>query len=352
MTSSAALPIPTDPRWTAVLTRDSTADGRFVYAVRTTGVWCHPSSPTRRPRPGNVEFFDTPAAAEAAGYRPSRRAAPADAHAAHIAAACRRIDASVGAGEAAPALDELARASGLSPFHFHRLFKAATGQTPAAWARARRAAALRQTLPESASVTDALYNAGFAAPSRFYAQAPGALGMAPADYRAGGRGQRIRFAVGQCTLGAILVAESARGLCAIALGDDAKALVRQLQDQFPQAELMGGDATFEQHVAQVIGFVEQPGLGLDLPLDVRGTAFQQRVWQALRAVPAGQTVSYAEIAQRIGQPRATRAVAQACAANALAVAIPCHRVVRSDGALSGYRRGVERKAALLTREVS
>ena len=174
--------------------------------------------------------------------------------------------------------------------------------------------------------------------------------MAPGAFRAGGRGQSIRFAVGQCTLGAILVAESARGICAIALGDDAQALVRQLQDQFPNAQLTGGDAAFEQHVARVIGFVEQPGLGLDLPLDVRGTAFQQRVWQALRAVPAGQTVSYAEIAQRIGQPRAVRAVAQACAANALAVAIPCHRVVRSDGALSGYRWGVERKAALLVRE--
>ena len=350
MTPPAALPIPADPRWTAVLARDARADGRFVYAVRTTGVWCHPSSPTRRPRPGNVEFFDTPAAAEAAGYRPSRRAAPAGEHAARIAAACHRIEACVQAGEPAPALDELAHASGLSPFHFHRLFKAATGLTPAAWARARRADALRQALPRSARVTDAVYDAGFGAPSRFYAQADAALGMAPGAFRAGGRGQSIRFAVGQCTLGAILVAESARGICAIALGDDAQALVRQLQDQFPNAQLTGGDAAFEQHVARVIGFVEQPGLGLDLPLDVRGTAFQQRVWQALRAVPAGQTVSYAEIAQRIGQPRAVRAVAQACAANALAVAIPCHRVVRSDGALSGYRWGVERKAALLACE--
>ena len=280
----------------------------------------------------------------------SRRTPPEAEHAERIAAACARIEACVQAGEPAPPLAELAQAAGLSPFHFHRVFKAATGQTPAAWARARRAAALRAALPTSRRVTDAVYDAGYGAASRFYAQADAALGMAPADYRAGGRGQRIRFAVGQCTLGAILVAESTRGLCAIALGDEPEALVRQLQDQFPHAQLVGGDAVFEQHVAQVIGFVEQPGIGLNLPLDVRGTAFQQRVWQALRQVPAGRTVSYAEIAQRIGQPRAMRAVAQACAANTLAVAIPCHRVVRSDGALSGYRWGVERKAALLGRE--
>ena len=277
-------------------------------------------------------------------------AAPRDGHGPHIAAACRRIEACVKAGAPAPTLHDLAQPSGLSPFHFHRLFKAATGQTPAAWARARRAAALRQVLPRSPRVTDAVYDAGFGAPSRFYAQAGAALGMQPADYRAGGRGQTTRFAVGQCSLGAILVAESARGLCAIALGDDPQALVRQLQDQFCNAQLVGGDSAFEQHVAQVIGFVEQPAIGLELPLDVRGSAFQQRVWQALRAVPAGQTASYAEIARRIGQPSATRAVAQACAANPLAVAIPCHRVVRSDGALSGYRWGVERKAALLARE--
>ena len=289
---------------------------------------------------------------QSTAVRASRRTPPESEHADRVAAACARIEVCVQAGEPAPPLAELAQAAGLSPFHFHRVFKAATGQTPAAWARARRAAALRAALPTSRRVTDAVYDAGYGAASRFYAQADAALGMAPADYRAGGRGQRIRFAVGQCTLGAILVAESTRGLCAIALGDEPEALVRQLQDQFPHAQLVGGDAVFEQHVAQVIGFVEQPGIGLNLPLDVRGTAFQQRVWQALRAVPTGQTVSYAEIAQRIGQPRAMRAVAQACAANTLAVAIPCHRVVRSDGALSGYRWGVERKAALLGREGS
>lgn len=350
MSTAASTSVAADPRWAAVLARDARADGRFVYAVRTTGVWCHPSSPTRRPRPEHVEFFDSPAAAEAAGYRPSRRAAPAGEHAARVAAACRQIERCVEAGEPAPALAALARTAGLSPYHFHRLFKAATGQTPAAWARAHRARRLRQALPRSGGVTAAVYEAGFSAPSRFYAQADATLGMAPSAYRAGGRGQSIRFAVGQCSLGAILVAESARGLCAIALGEDPQALVQQLQDQFPRAHFVGGDAAFEQHVAQVIGLVEQPARTLDLPLDVRGTAFQQRVWQALRAVPAGHTVSYAEIAQRIGQPRAARAVAQACAANPLAVAIPCHRVVRHDGALAGYRWGVERKAALLERE--
>ncbi|MBK6614240.1 bifunctional DNA-binding transcriptional regulator/O6-methylguanine-DNA methyltransferase Ada [Ottowia sp.] len=351
--TTPARPTESDPRWAAVLACDAAADGRFVYAVRTTGVWCHPSSPTRRPRPENVEFFDSPAAAEAAGYRPSRRADAGQLgrqHTAQVAAACRRIEAAVDAAQAPPTLDALAAEEGLSRFHFHRLFKAATGLTPRAYAAERRARLLRRTLPGHARVTDALYDAGFGASSRFYAQADGLLGMAPADFRAGGRGQRIRFAIGQCALGAILVAESARGLCAIALGDDPDALARGLQDQFPRAELVGGDAAFERHVAQVIGFVEAPGLGLDLPLDVRGTAFQQRVWQALRAVPAGSTVSYADIARRIGQPRAVRAVAQACAANPLAVAIPCHRVVRSDGALSGYRWGVERKRALQARE--
>ncbi|MEZ5608607.1 MAG: bifunctional DNA-binding transcriptional regulator/O6-methylguanine-DNA methyltransferase Ada [Burkholderiaceae bacterium] len=284
--------------------------------------------------------------------RTRRHSSPDIDHARRVAAACAQIEECVRAGVPAPTLEELAQPSGLSPFHFHRVFKAATGQTPAAWARARRAAALRATLPTSRRVTDAVYDAGYGAASRFYAQADAALGMAPADYRAGGRGQTIRFAVGQCALGAILVAESERGLCAIALGDEPEVLVRQLQDQFPQAELVGGDAAFEQHVARVIGFVEQPRIGLELPLDVRGSAFQQRVWQALRQVPAGSTVSYAEIARRIGQPSASRAVAQACAANPLAVAIPCHRVVRSDGALSGYRWGVERKATLLGRERS
>lgn len=340
-----------DPRWAAVLARNPAADTQFVYAVKTTGIYARPSSAARRPRRENVEFFATPAAAEAAGYRPSRRAAGdqtalAAQHAALVAAACRQIEAS----DPAPSLDALAAQAGLSSYHFHRVFKAVSGLTPKAYADAHRARKLRAQLGHSSSVTEAIYGAGFNASSRFYETSDQLLGMTPTDYRAGGSNTGIRFAIGECSLGAILVARSARGVCAILLGDDPDALARALQDSFPQAQIVGDDATFAQWVAQVVGLVEAPGLGLNLPLDVRGTAFQQRVWQALRDIPAGHTASYAEIAARIGAPKSSRAVAQACGANRLAVAIPCHRVVRSDGALSGYRWGVERKRSLLERE--
>ena len=243
------------------------------------------------------------------------------------------------------------RQAGLSPFHFHRVFKAATGLTPKAYADAHRANAVRTSLARgSSSVTEAIFDAGFNANSRFYEHADAMLGMKPTQYRAGGVDARIEFAIGESSLGAILVARSQRGVCAISLGDDADLLLRELQDRFPRAELVGGDTGFERLVAQVVGMIEQPNLGIDLPLDVRGTAFQQRVWQALGQIPPGQTASYAQIAQRIGSPKAVRAVAQACAANTLAVASPCHRVVRSDGGLSGYRWGVERKRELLLRE--
>jgi len=267
-------------------------------------------------------------------------------HAAHVAEACRRIESAA----QPPSLDDLARAAGLSPFHFHRVFKAVTGLTPKAYADAHRARAVRTALAGEARVTDAIFDAGFNASSRFYQQADRMLGMTPRQYRQGGTDTRIEFAIGETSLGAILVARSQRGVCAISLGDDADALLRELQDRFPRAELVGGDDGFEQLVARVVGLIEQPNLGADLPLDVRGTAFQQRVWDALRTIPAGETASYADIARRIGAPASVRAVAQACASNTLAVAIPCHRVVRSDGALSGYRWGVERKRALLLRE--
>jgi len=340
-----------DPRWARVLARDQSADGQFVYAVKTTGVYCQPSSPSRLPRPENVEFFDTPADAEAAGYRPSRRASPDQTtartqHAALVAAACRRIEAA----ETPPTLDALAQDAGLSPYHFHRLFKSVTGLTPRAYAAAHRARKLRTQLGRGSSVTEAIYDAGFNASSRFYEASDNVLGMTPSRYRAGGAQTTIRFAVGECSLGSILVAQSDRGICAILMGDDPDALVRDLQDTFPKAELIGGDAGFEDLVAKVVGFVEAPSLGLDLPLDVRGTAFQERVWRALREVPPGSTTSYTEIAARIGAPKAIRAVAQACAANHIAVAIPCHRVIRRDGNTSGYRWGVERKRALLERE--
>ncbi|CRM70965.1 Regulatory protein of adaptative response [Pseudomonas sp. 37 R 15] len=342
-----------DPRWAAIVARDANADGLFVYAVKTTGVYCRPSSASRLPRPENVEFFDTPEHAEAAGYRPSRRAAGdqtqlAAHHAKLVAEACRQIEQA----QTPPSLDALARHAGLSSFHFHRVFKAITGLTPKGYAGALRSRKVRDGLKAQQSVTDTLYDAGFNSNSRFYAAADQVLGMKPQEYKAGGANNRIRFAVGQCSLGAILVAQSQRGVCAILLGDEPDTLVRDLQDQFPNAELLGADRDFEQLIAQVVGFIEAPALGLDLPLDLRGTAFQERVWQALRDIPVGSTASYAQIAQRIGAPTAFRAVAQACGANHLAVAIPCHRVVRSDGALSGYRWGVERKRTLLARETS
>ncbi|MGX5796484.1 bifunctional DNA-binding transcriptional regulator/O6-methylguanine-DNA methyltransferase Ada [Pseudomonas sp. E2-15] len=340
-----------DPRWAAIVTRDAKADALFVYGVKTTGVYCRPSSASRLPRPENIEFFDTPLQAEAAGYRPSKRAAGdqtqlAAHHGQLVADACRRIEQA----ETPPSLDALARPAGLSAFHFHRVFKAITGLTPKGYANALRSRKVRDGLKGQHSVTDALYDAGFNSNNRFYEAADQLLGMKPSDYKAGGTNSEIRFAVGQCSLGAILVAQSQRGVCAILLGDDPDQLVRDLQDQFPKAELVGADRDFEQLIAQVVGFVEAPALGLDLPLDLRGTAFQERVWQALREIPVGSTASYAQIAQRIGAPKSFRAVAQACGANHLAVAIPCHRVVRSNGELSGYRWGVERKRQLLERE--
>jgi AraC family transcriptional regulator of adaptative response/methylated-DNA-[protein]-cysteine methyltransferase len=259
---------------------------------------------------------------------------------------CRRIERA----DTALSLTALASEAALSPYHFHRLFKTVTGLTPKAYAAQHRAKRVRHELTRSSTVTEAIFDAGFNSGGRFYAKSNEVLGMTPTDYRAGGARSQIHFAVGQCSLGSILVAKSQIGVCAILLADDADQLVRDLQDRFPRAQLIGGDSDFEQWVAKVVGFVEAPAVGLDLPLDVRGTAFQQRVWQALRKIPAGTTASYSDIARRIGAPKSVRAVAQACAANAIAVAIPCHRVVRTDGALSGYRWGVERKRALLARE--
>ncbi|MBV7527300.1 MULTISPECIES: bifunctional DNA-binding transcriptional regulator/O6-methylguanine-DNA methyltransferase Ada [Pseudomonas] len=350
-TRSTKIATENDPRWAAVVARDPKADGQFVYAVKTTGIYCNPSSLARLPKPHNVEFFDSAEQARAAGYRPSKRATKdqselAAQHATTVAAACRQIESA----QTLPALGELAEAAGLSSFHFHRVFKAVTGLTPKGYADAHRSRKVRERLAHGGSVTDALYDAGFNSNSRFYEAADQLLGMKPGDYRAAGQNNDIRFAVGQCSLGAILVAQSERGVCAILLGDDPHQLVCDLQDKFRRANLIGADHEFEQLIARVVGFIEAPAIGLDLPLDVRGTAFQERVWQALREIPVGSTASYADVAQRIGQPKAVRAVAQACGANSLAVAIPCHRVVRSDGNLSGYRWGVERKRQLLERE--
>lgn len=354
-TTTAAAPryASDDERWAAVVRRDRAAAGRFFYSVATTGVYCRPGCSARRPRRENVRFHATREEAARAGFRPCRRCRPdepplAERRAEAVARACRLIET---AGEA-PNLDALAEAAGMSRYHFHRVFKGVTGVTPRAYAAARRAERMREALRAGGTVTAAIYEAGFGSGGRFYAEAADILGMAPASFRRGGAAETIRFAAGVCSLGSILVAATARGVCAILLGDDPDALVHELEERFPRAELVGGDPAFEALVARVVGFVEAPALGLDLPLDVRGTAFQRRVWQALRSIPAGETVSYRRLAERIGAPKAARAVARACAANALAVAVPCHRVVRADGALSGYRWGVERKRALLDREAA
>lgn len=309
-------------------------------------------SSKKRSAAGHPPGHDAAIAPIHASAMPTAPVPPA-AHARRIAEACRMIERAVAAGEPVPALDRLAAMAGMSPFHFHRVFRGVAGVTPKAYAGAVRAQRLRSGLEATAPapVTDAIHDAGYGSSSRFYEQSGQRLGMRPRDYRDGGRGQRIRFAIGECTLGAILVARSERGVCAISLGEDPDALARELQDRFPQAELIGGDAAFERLVAQVVGLVETPASPApQLPLDIRGTAFQERVWRALQAIPPGRTASYADIAARIGQPKAVRAVARACATNVLAVAIPCHRVLRRDGDLAGYRWGVDIKRELLRRE--
>jgi len=344
-------PIETDPRWTQIRTRDAAADGAFWYSVATTGIYCRPSCPSRTANPKNVAIHDSAAAAKAAGMRACKRCNPdgasvAAANATIIAKTCRLIEQS----ETPLPLSQLAAAAGLSPSHFHRRFKAATGLTPQAYAAATRIARLREALPAANSITETLYDSGFNSSRQFYEKSTANLGMTPSRYRAGGTGEQIRFAVGQSSLGAILVACSAKGVAFIALGDDPDALVKNLQTRFPKAELIGADENFESLIARIVGFIEAPAIGLDLPLDIRGTAFQQRVWQALQQIPLGQTLSYAELARKIGAPDAIRAVAGACAANTLALAIPCHRVIRTGGAISGYAWGVERKRQLLDRE--
>ncbi|MFA9438979.1 bifunctional DNA-binding transcriptional regulator/O6-methylguanine-DNA methyltransferase Ada [Uliginosibacterium sp. sgz301328] len=339
-----------DAHWADVEARNARADGLFFYAVRTTGVYCRPSCGARTPRRENVRFFATADEAEAAGFRPCKRCRPragsATGHAELMAELCRYIEAA----DTPPSLAQLSAKAGLSAYHLQRVFKSIVGLTPREFARAKRAQRLRGRLPSSSSVTTALYEAGYGSSGRLYEESAQVLGMSPKHYRQGGRDQRIRFGIGQCSLGAILVAASETGVCAILLGDDPDALARALQDAFPRAELIGGDAAFEDWMARVIGFIDVADAPFELPLDLRGTAFQQRVWAALQRVPPGTTVTYTELAQRIGAPRAIRAVAAACAANTLAVAIPCHRVIRLDGSLAGYRWGVARKRALLERE--
>lgn len=349
--TGSAHPSEAEVWWQAVRERDPEFDGKFFYSVSTTGVYCRPSCSSRLAKRENVGFHASEAAARTAGFRPCKRCKPdrpslKSTLTAKIAASCRAIEAA----DEPPSLATLAEAAGMSAFHFHRVFKSVVGVTPKAYAATQRRKRLKNGLRSESSVTTAFQNAGFNSSGRFYADADRTLGMTPSDYRSGGTNAHMRFAIGDCTLGSILVAATDIGVAAILLGDDPETLLRELQDHFPNAELTGGDPTFEDTVAKVIHLVEQPGSAFDLPLDIRGTAFQHRVWHALGTIPSGTTVSYSELANRIGQPTAVRAVASACAANTLAVAIPCHRVVRTDGSLSGYRWGLERKRALIDRE--
>jgi AraC family transcriptional regulator, regulatory protein of adaptative response / methylated-DNA-[protein]-cysteine methyltransferase len=355
---TASPPSPTAARidaaadaWQAVLDRDASADGRFVYAVKTTGVYCRPSCPSRTARRENVEFFASNDLAAAAGYRPCKRCRPDQASQQHrrnalVIQACQAIEQSA----SALSLEQLAQQAGISPHHFHRIFKATTGLTPKAYFKSVQAKRMASSLRAAGSVTEAIYEAGFNSAGRFYEAAGAALGMLPGTYRKGGAGERIRYATEPCPLGWVVVAATRQGVCGIEFGDTPQALADRLQGRFPNAEFEAADAEFQRWVASVLSYLEQPQGVLDLPLDVQGTVFQRRVWQALQAIPAGETASYTEIARRIGQPKACRSVARACATNEVAVAIPCHRVVGATGDLSGYRWGIERKAELLRRE--
>ncbi|PWT81096.1 MAG: bifunctional DNA-binding transcriptional regulator/O6-methylguanine-DNA methyltransferase Ada [Acidobacteria bacterium] len=338
-------------RWQAVVDKDRRADGLFWYSVKTTGTYCRPSCPSRLPKRENVAFHVSSEDAESAGFRACKRCDPkgpglASQHTKAVAKACRLIREA----EEFPSLNQLSRSVKMSSGYFHRLFKATTGLTPKDYANAHRADGMKKALSKRETVTEAIYEAGYNSNGRFYAGSSKILGMKPKEYREGGTGNTIRFAIAQSSLGAILVASSQNGVCAILMGDDPEKLVRDLQDQFPKAYFIGGDEEYEKLVAKVIGLIEAPKIGFDLPLDIRGTAFQQRVWKELQRIPPGKTVSYSEVAKRIGFPRSVRAVAQACIANPLAVAVPCHRVVRKNGDLSGYRWGVDRKQVLLVRE--
>ena len=342
-----------EQRWQAVIAHDATQDGRFFYSVKTTGVYCRPGCASRQPRRENVAFYESIAAAEAAGFRPCKRCRPnegsqADRHIAAIGRACALIRDRDGL----PSLAELADAAGISRFHFHRVFKQITGATPREWGKAHRLGRFADRLDAGEGVAEAAYGAGFGASSRAYEAAPNGLGMTPAARRRGGRGETIRYTIVSTWLGWAIVAATERGICMTALADSRAALESDLRRRFPSAELLPADAALSGWAERVVRYITRPGDALDLPLDIRGTAFQARVWRALQKIPPGKTATYSEIAAALGQPQSVRAVAQACASNKLAVVVPCHRVVRRDGDLAGYRWGVERKRALLDRERS
>jgi AraC family transcriptional regulator, regulatory protein of adaptative response / methylated-DNA-[protein]-cysteine methyltransferase len=337
--------------WRAVENRDAGADGSFLYGVRTTGVYCRPGCASRRPLRANTVFFETTEAAKAGGFRPCKRCRPTDDSAAsrHLAA-IEKACAVLRNSETMPSLAELAAAAAISRFHFHRVFKQITGTTPRDYARTHRLGQFGERLAAGQPVAEAIYASGFGSSSRAYEAAPVGLGMTPGARRRGGDGETIRFVTVSTPLGWALVAATERGICMTALGDDRDQLAAALRQRFPAAEVIAEDGGLRQWADRIVRFITAPGENLDLPLDIRGTAFQARVWRALQKIPLGKTASYTEIAAALGQPKAVRAVAQACAANKLAMIVPCHRVIRSDGDLGGYRWGVERKRALLARE--
>lgn len=337
-------------RFAAVMRRDCRKDGTFLYAVATTGVYCRPSCPARKPKRANVAFFDNAAAARSAGYRACRRCRP-DAHdagAPWLVQAIRAIEAA----ECCPRLADLSEVAGLTPWHLQRAFKAATGLSPRRYWLACCAKRMRASLASGASVTRALHEAGFTSASQFYANVHAVTGMKPKAVKSGGDGTHIGYATGRCSLGRILIAATHEGVCAVHLGDSDESLVAELRARFPNADIARAGDAFAKTAKAMIAAAEHPWERSGLPLDIRGTAFQQRVWAALREIPAGETATYAQIAGRLGAPKAVRAVAAACAANPIAILVPCHRVVRSDGSLAGYRWGPERKAALLAKESS
>lgn len=338
-------------RWAAVETRDARADGQFVFAVVTTKIFCRPTCPARRAHRPNVRFFETCAEAESAGFRACLRcdpkgASPGEREAEAIARACRLIESA----EEIPDLDTLAATAGLSRFHFHRLFKKNLGVTPRQYAVAHRSGRVRSSLQKTNTVTEAIYGAGFNSSSRFYENSTRTLGMTPRDFKSGGHGHTVRYSTSSCPLGMLLVAGTERGICSVILGNDAETVEQELRVFFPHASIEKADKDFRDAVKTLIRHLNDPAQPVNLPLDIRGTAFQQKVWQALREIPTGETASYSEVARRIGNPAAVRAVARACATNRIAIAIPCHRVIGLKGSLTGYRWGVDRKKQLLAKE--
>lgn len=333
-----------DAAWAAFERRDRSMDGRFVGAVKTTGIYCRPSCPARHPRRENVLFFADGSAARAAGFRACLRCRPDEA--ARDEEAVARALEFIAAAEELPTLDAIAAAAGYAPHHFHRLFKRATGVTPAAYARGLRAKRAEKALKENGTVTEAIYDAGYSGPGRFYADAGDRLGMTPSAWRDGGRGVTIRWAVAETSLGRMLVAATERGICRLSFDEDEEALV----ERFPHARIEAGGAALAGLLAEVVAAVEAPARPHQLPLDIKGTAFQEAVWQELARIPPGETLSYAALAARAGKPGAARAAGSACGANHVAVLVPCHRAQRGDGTLGGYAYGLPIKTALLERE--